>query len=140
MQKPDCVFCKIASGIIPALKVLDTPDSVAFLDVAPLAPGHTLLIPRDHHDSILDVPPAVLHAVTAHLPRLAGAILRLTGATGLNVLQNTGGSSGQAVFHLHFHLIPRRSRDGLGFRWNTRKYAPGEGEALQTKLLNAMNC
>lgn len=138
MQKADCIFCKIASGAIPSLHVLETPDCLAFLDTGPLSPGHTLLISRQHHDSILDVPADVLAALTGEIPRLAAALLNLTGATGLNLLQNTGQSAGQAVFHLHIHLIPRRDGDRLGFRWNTTKYGPGEGEAIQARILNEL--
>jgi histidine triad (HIT) family protein len=138
VQKADCIFCKIASGAIPSLRVLDTPDAIAFLDIGPLAPGHALLIPKQHFDSILDVPDEALHTLTSHLPPLGRAIMRATGATGLNVLQNTGESGGQLVFHLHFHLIPRRPGDSLGFRWNSRKYAAGEGEAVQTAILNEL--
>jgi len=132
---PNCVFCKIAAGIIPAVKVLETGACIAFLDIHPLAPGHTLLIPRQHVENILDAPGELLAALGAELPRLAGAIVRTTGASGLNLLQNTGESSGQLVFHLHFHLIPRRSGDGLGYRWNAGSYAPGQAEALRDKLL-----
>jgi histidine triad (HIT) family protein len=138
MQKADCIFCKIASGAIPSLRVLDTPDCLAFLDIGPLAPGHTLLIPKDHHESILDAPADVLTRLLGHVPRLAAAILKVTGASGLNMLQNTGESAGQAVFHLHIHLIPRRDGDRLGFRWNTTKYGTGEGEAIQARLLNEL--
>jgi histidine triad (HIT) family protein len=138
MQRPDCIFCKIASGAIPSLRILDTPDAFAFLDIGPLAPGHALLIPRQHFESILDVPPDAIRTLTSHLSPLARAILKATGATGLNVLQNTGESAGQLVQHLHFHLIPRRSHDGLGFIWNARKYAAGEAEAVQAAILNEL--
>lgn len=135
MGAENCIFCKIAGGEIPSIRVLDTPDLLAFLDIGPLAPGHTLLIPKKHYDSILDVPRDALAALTGELPRLAGAIMQATGATGLNVLQNTGRSSGQYVFHLHFHLIPRREGDSLGFRWNSGKYAAGEAEAVLARIL-----
>ncbi len=138
MQLDDCIFCRIAMGAIPALRVLDTPRIMAFLDIGPLAPGHTLLISKHHHDSILDAPPDLLNDLTSEIPRLAAAILKATGATGLNVLQNTGQSAGQAVFHLHIHLVPRREGDGLGFRWNTTKYGPAEGEAVQARILNEL--
>ncbi|MBN2563119.1 MAG: HIT family protein [Phycisphaerae bacterium] len=135
MDESGCIFCKIAAGEIPSCRVLESPDFLAFLDVTPLAPGHALLIPKRHYESILDVPGEVLAAIAAHLPKLAGAIMRATGASGMNVLQNTGRCSGQAVFHLHFHLIPRREGDGLGFRWNTVGYAEGEAEAMESKII-----
>jgi histidine triad (HIT) family protein len=134
----DCVFCKIASGEIPALRLLDADDCLAFLDVAPLSPGHCLLIPRRHYDDILRAPPGIVSSLASALPLLASAVMRASGATGLNILQNTGASSGQAVFHLHFHLIPRREGDGLGFRWNAKKYAAGEAELVQSRILSEL--
>src|SRR5712675_2835 len=104
----DCIFCRIVSGEIASVGIDESSDHLAFLDVGPLAPGHILLIPKKHFDDIRDIPPELLSRLTAELPRLGRAILKATGATGLNVLQNTGASSGQAVFHFHIHLIPRR--------------------------------
>lgn len=138
MQKADCVFCKIASGAIPSLRILETEEVLAFLDISPLAPGHVLLIPRQHYQSILDVPSASLAEITSQLPRLSRAIMKVSGAAGLNILQNTGESAGQAVPHLHFHIIPRRAGDRLGFRWNAGKYAAGEGEAVQARILTEL--
>jgi histidine triad (HIT) family protein len=139
MSAGDCIFCKIACGEIPCAKVHETPDFLAFLDIGPLAPGHTLLIPKRHFTGILDVPPDVLARVTAALPGLAKAIMHVSGATGLNVLQNTGASSGQAVPHLHFHLIPRQDGDNLGYRWNAGTYAAGRATEIQAKIVEALN-
>ena len=138
MDAGSCIFCKIAAGKIAALRVLEAKDAVAFLDIGPLAPGHLLLIPRIHYTSILDVPPPALSELASHLPGLAKAVLNVTGASGLNILQNTGESSGQAVFHLHFHLIPRTAGDRLGFRWNAGSYSAGQGEALQGRIVDAL--
>jgi|CXWL01.1.fsa_nt_gi histidine triad (HIT) family protein len=138
MQPVDCVFCKIASGQIPAKIVLDTPDCRAFLDASPLAPGHTLLIPKRHVESMLDAPPDLVASLCGQLPSLVRAITKSTGATGLNVLQNTGASSGQAVFHLHFHLIPRIAGDGLGYRWNAGTYQAGQAEAISSGIIAAL--
>ncbi len=138
MGTSDCIFCKIALGDIPSLRLLETPDSLAFLDINPLAPGHALLIPKKHYQGILDVPDDVLQSLARRLPELAGAIMRSTGATGLNVLQNTGRSSGQAIFHLHIHLIPRCDGDGLGYRWNAGAYAQGQAEAMRSKITSEL--
>lgn len=134
----DCIFCKIASGSIPSLRIHETPELVAFLDVNPLAHGHVLIIPRQHYENLLDAPPKIVAALAAETPRLAKAVLKATGATGLNLLQNTGESSGQAVFHLHFHLIPRLGGDGLGYRWNAGSYSPGEAETIKSRLIEAL--
>ena len=138
MSAANCIFCKIAAGEVPALRVLEASDAVAFLDVGPLAPGHLLLIPKKHYESILDVPAGVVSSLASHLPMLAQALIRITGASGVNILQNTGDSSGQAVFHLHFHLIPRVSGDKLGYRWNAGKYKAGQGETLQGRIIDAL--
>lgn len=121
------------------MKISESAEALAFLDINPLAPGHALLVPKRHYESILDVPAELLARLTAELPRLAQALLRATGASGLNILQNTGESSGQAVFHLHFHLIPREDGDGLGYRWNAGAYPTGEGEALQARLIDELS-
>lgn len=134
MSASSCIFCKIVDGSIPAMRVLDTPGALGFLDVGPLAPGHCLLIPKRHCGSILDIAPEDVAELASHLPRLARAVMRANNATGLNILQNTGESSGQAVFHLHFHLIPRVDGDRLGYRWNAGAYEAGEGERLQARI------
>ncbi len=130
----DCIFCKIVAGEIPANVVLDTPGALAFLDVAPLAPGHTLLVPRSHHKQISDLSPDAMAEVTRHLPELARAVTTAVGAEGTNVLQNNGSVAGQVVNHVHFHIIPRFDKDGLGFRWSAGTYATGEADALIAKI------
>ena len=135
----DCIFCKIISGQIPSLEVYENADCLAFLDIGPLADGHTLLVPKQHFSRLVDVPPAILAAIASQLPRLAAAILRATCAEGLNVLQNNGAAAGQVVEHVHFHLIPRRGGDGLGFRWNAGKYPAGRGEELSRTIAAALS-
>jgi histidine triad (HIT) family protein len=132
---PDnCIFCKIVEGAIPAHRVYSDEHCVAFLDVGPLAPGHTLVVPRHHVTNLFDCPGEAFAAVARCLPRIAEAVRAATGATGLNVLQNSGVSSGQVVMHMHIHLIPRREGDGLGYRWNAGSYAAGQAEALREQI------
>ena len=138
MPAADCIFCKIASGEIPSIRIFEDSGALAFLDIGPLSPGHTLLIPKQHYTSLLDVPRDVLTSLASHLPALARAVMKATGASGLNVLQNTGESAGQAVFHLHIHLIPRTEGDGLGYRWNAGTYGEGEAQSLQSKILQQL--
>ncbi|MCK6485296.1 MAG: HIT family protein [Phycisphaerae bacterium] len=130
----DCIFCKIASGAIPSASVHEDADCLAFLDIAPLSEGHTLLIPKRHVARIEEMSGEDVARLTRHLPRLAEAIRSAVGATGLNILQNNGRESGQAVFHVHFHLIPRRADDGLGYRWNAGKYAEGRAEQIRAAI------
>lgn len=138
MSASDCIFCKIVTGTIPCARIFESADFLAFLDIGPLAPGHTLVVPKKHFSSLLDIPPDALGCITQTFPRLAHAVMQASGATGLNLLQNTGASSGQVVFHLHFHLIPRREADGLGYRWNAGKYATGQCDAMQARIVEAL--
>ena len=138
ISDPSCIFCRIVAGQIPALKIFEDHCALAFLDIGPLADGHTLLIPKDHHRDLRDLPPETLATISAHLPRLAQAVMAASGATGLNLLQNSGASSGQAVFHVHFHLIPRLEGDGLGYRWNAGSYEAGAADAWRRKIMDAL--
>lgn len=121
--KADCVFCKIAGGELDARRVLETADCVAFLDVAPLAPGHTLVIPKAHFEGLHDMPEDVVREVAVATRRVGRAIREAVGAAGYNVLQNNGTVAGQVVMHVHYHIIPRSEGDGLGYRWTP---IPGE--------------
>lgn len=134
----DCVFCRIVAGSLPAARILENADALAFLDIAPLSPGHMILIPKVHVSRITELPEARAAALFALVPRLARALLRASGAAGLNLLQNNGSCAGQVVEHLHVHLIPRREADGLGYRWNPGKYAEGQAEQLLKQLYEAL--
>lgn len=117
----DCVFCSIVRGELPAHLVLDDPIAVAFLDTRPLFPGHTLLVPREHHRTLTDLPPALVEPVFERTQRLAGAVQSATGATGTFVAMNNTVS--QSVPHLHVHVVPRNQGDGLrGFFWPRTTY------------------
>ncbi len=135
---PICIFCKIVGGEIPSMKVWETEDALAFLDVAPLAEGHLLVIPKPHYARLGDIPGSVLGGVLALLPMLAGAVGKVTGATGHNILQNDGRIAGQAVDHVHFHIIPRREGDGLGYRWLPGEYTTDRGRTIHRHLLQAL--
>ncbi len=137
--EPDCVFCRIVAGQIPALKIAEDDTALAFLDIGPLAEGHVLVIPREHYARLEDMEPELVGRITGHLPRLAKAVLQATGASGYNVLQNNGKVSGQEVMHVHFHIIPRGAGDGLGYRWNATKYPPHRAEEIQRQLLAALS-
>jgi len=134
----DCIFCKIVKGEIPSAKVYEDDTVYAFLDIAPLAWGHTLVIPKKHVERITEMSAEEAAALMSVVPKLAKAVLGATGAKGLNVLQNNGAVSGQAVDHLHVHLIPRDANDGLGYRWNAKQYPEGEMDKVHRKLTDAL--
>src|SRR5262245_54446408 len=113
----DTIFTKIIRGEIPCHKVYEDDRVFAFLDISPLSHGHTLVIPKEPAatlDQLSDESAAALGRV---LPRLCRAVLKATGATAYNVLQNNGADAHQAVFHVHFHIIPKAGKAGLGIGW-----------------------
>jgi len=134
----ECVFCRIIGRELPAKVVSSSPAAVAFLDVAPLAPGHLLVVPREHARHLHELPAAGLSGLAAELPKLAAALLQVTGADGYNLLQNNGAAAGQVVEHVHFHMIPRRPGDGLGFRWPAKQYRAGESEEILERFKLAL--
>jgi len=138
MSDPSCIFCKILEGKIPSVRVYEDEGVVAFLDIAPIAPGHTLLVPRGHSRDLLETPQEALSALMAVAPKVARAVLKATGGEGFNFFQFNGACSGQEVMHLHFHIIPRRPGDGVSYPWRQGRYAEGEMAALGAKVRAAM--
>jgi histidine triad (HIT) family protein len=136
---PGCLFCAIVAGTEPACVVLETDETLAFLDVRPLFPGHTLLVPKVHHETLMDLPPALLDPLFAQAQRLAGAMETGLGAAGSFVAINNRVS--QSVPHLHVHVVPRNRKDGLrGFFWPRTKYgSPEEAEAVAARLRSALD-
>lgn len=110
----DCLFCRIVSGEVPAEQVYEDEHVVAFLDIHPRAPGHTVVIPREHALNILELPQTEVPGFFLAVQKLAGAVQSGLGAPGLTIGINQGRVSGQEVDHLHVHLIPRFTDDGGG--------------------------
>ena len=129
-----CLFCSIVAGDAPADVVAETEHTLAVLDIRPLFPGHTLLVPRQHHEVLSDLPAAVVQPYFTEAQRLAGAMESVLGAAGSFVAINNKVS--QSVPHLHTHVVPRNRKDGLrGFFWPRAKYAsPDEAEAVAARL------
>ena len=120
-----CLFCSIVSGDAPAATVLDEPHAVAFLDVRPVFVGHTLVVPRIHHDTLVDLPPGDVAPLFTTVQRLAVAVRDAMGAQGTFVAMNNVVS--QSVPHIHVHVVPRTKGDGLrGFFWPRVHYASDE--------------
>jgi histidine triad (HIT) family protein len=107
MNDDSCIFCRIAQKQVPASLVYEDEKVVAFLDIRPLNEGHTLVIPKKHHENIFDIPQeliAHLHGITK---RVALAVEKATQADGISIIQQNGKAAGQEIFHLHIHVIPR---------------------------------
>ena len=137
MSEEKCIFCLIASGDIPSAKVYEDDTVLAFLDLSPVHPGHTLVIPKKHYKDMLEVPSELGTAVFAALKKVGAAVVKATGATGFNVMQNNGLSAGQTMFHIHWHIIPRFDGDGLG-AWEQGNYP--DTAAMQTMAAKVASC
>ena len=117
MADPDCIFCKIIAGEVPALIVDEDELTIAFMDIAPATRGHALVIPRAHSRDLLSVPAKDLTAVAATAQRLAGRMKERLGADGVNLLNSCGPAAWQTVFHFHVHVIPRYQDAPLRLPW-----------------------
>jgi len=136
--EPSCIFCKIVGGQIPSERVYEDERVVAFLDINPIAPGHTLVVPREHCEGLLEAPDEVLWAILAAAPKVARAAMEAAGGEGFNFFQFDGSCAGQEVMHLHFHIIPRRPGDGVSYRWQQGRYGEGEMAALGARIRCAL--
>jgi histidine triad (HIT) family protein len=133
-----CLFCAIVAGTEPAHVVHETAETLAFLDTRPLFPGHSLVVPKEHHETLMDLPEALVLPFFTAVQRVAGAMETAFGAAGSFVAINNRVS--QSVAHLHTHVVPRNRRDGLrGFFWPRTKYASwDDAEAAAEKLRAAL--
>ncbi len=134
----DTIFGKILRGEIPCHKVYEDAHVLAFLDVFPLSRGHTLVIPREPAATLDQLSDEAGAAIGRVLPRVCRAVMRVTGATDYNILQNNGGAAHQAVMHVHFHIIPKYPSQGLGIVWNPEKLVPEAGAALAVQIAGAL--
>lgn len=133
------VFSKILSGEIPCHKVYEDDKVLAFLDVGPLSTGHTLVIPKEPAATLGELSDESAAALGRVLPRICRAVASATGTRDYNVLQNNGAPAHQAVFHVHFHVIPKPdSKSGLGVDWPAGKLEQAEGAALSEKIRAAL--
>lgn len=114
-MRNDCIFCAIADGEIPSFKIYEDDEVLAYLDINPFSEGHTLVIPKEHREGLLDADDALLAKLVSRVRKVAEHIKRTLPCDGFNILQNNGEAAGQTVRHIHFHIIPRRNGDPLTF-------------------------
>ncbi|RUP43524.1 histidine triad protein [Jimgerdemannia flammicorona] len=112
----DCIFCKIAKKEVPANIIYEDENVMAFLDIAPLTKGHTLIIPKYHYYNLASMPPLVISHLGSVLPRIARAVCEAVDAPDFNMMQNNGIRTSQVVFHLHFHIMPHHPTDAKKFQ------------------------
>ncbi len=131
------IFTRIIKGEIPCHRVYEDDRVLAFLDINPLSPGHTLVVPKEAAETLDRLSDESAASIGRALPRICRAVLRATGASAFNILQNNGAGAHQAVFHVHFHIIPKmESGQGLGIGWKPGKLE--DGPELAKKIAAAM--
>jgi histidine triad (HIT) family protein len=128
MSEHDCIFCRIASGELPSIPLFEDSQTKAFMDINPVARGHALVISKEHAETIYDISPAALAAVSATAQRVAQAVNRALAPEGLSIIQNNGAGAAQSVAHYHLHVLPRSSYDDLTLNW---RLTPGDRRGLE---------
>jgi histidine triad (HIT) family protein len=134
MADPNCIFCKIVARELPATIVDEDERTISFMDIAPATRGHALVIPREHAADLQSVGAEDLQAVAMAAQRLASRSLARLGADGVNLLNSTGSSAWQTVFHFHVHVIPRYADDPLRLPWTPHEGDPDEIAAAAREL------
>ena len=124
---PDCLFCKIAAGDIPATRVYEDERTIAFMDINPGTRGHLLVIPREHYADLLDIAQEDLAAVARTAQVMAARASERLDALGVNLLNSCGAQAWQTIFHFHVHVIPRYAGDPLQLPWHP---APGDRDEI----------
>jgi len=134
VSDPDCIFCKIVAGEVPAQIVDESERTVAFMDISPATRGHLLVVPRDHVRNLLQIGPEDLAATVTAAQRMAGRIVERLDADGVNLVNGCGRAAWQTVFHFHVHVIPRYEGDQLRPLWIPAPGDPAEIEATAQAL------
>ena len=137
-EREPTIFDKIIAGKIPCHRVYEDDHVLAFLDIGPLSDGHTLVVPKEPAAQLHDLGEASAAALGRVLPRLCRAVMQATGATDYNVLQNNGAAAHQAVFYVHFHIIPRFPEAGLGIGWKAGRLDDARAAELVGKMRAAL--
>ena len=131
----DCIFCKIVKGEIPASIIYEDENTLAFLDIAPIKPGHALVLTKRHSETLLHMDDRDIALLMRSVHKCADAIKKATKAEGLNILMNNFKAAGQVIPHAHIHIIPRHKGDGLS-QWPSGKYDDGEMEKIRNAILD----
>ena len=134
----DCLFCRIVAGQIPAARVFEDEEVVAFLDIHPVNLGHLLIVPKPHHATLAELPAALAMAAARLVPRLARAILAATAAPGMHLVVNNGAVAGQTIDHVHWHLIPRFEGDAVAWPWPHQTYPESDLESMRERIADRL--
>jgi histidine triad (HIT) family protein len=132
MSECDCIFCRIVAGQLPSFPLFEDEHSMAFMDINPVARGHTLVISKRHAETILDIPTSILQAVVATAQRVAQAIDKAFAPPGITIVQSNGPGAAQSVPHFHLHVVPRTFYDDLPMNWHI---TPGDRRTIEEAAL-----
>ncbi|MDD5086257.1 MAG: HIT family protein [Candidatus Nanoarchaeia archaeon] len=131
----ECIFCKIIKSEIPCNKIYEDEKFFAFLDIAPVNKGHTLVIPKKHYKNLLDMPEEEIKGYMEAVKKVSDAVMKGVDADGISISISNEKAAGQVVMHAHIHVIPRFDDDGLKL-WPQGKYEEGESEKTREKIVN----
>ncbi|HAG68808.1 MAG TPA: HIT family protein [Lachnospiraceae bacterium] len=135
MKKDDCIFCKLANGVIPTKTVYEDAEFSVIMDAAPATRGHCLILPKEHFANIYEIDEETVGKAFTLSKKMAERLTERLGCDGFNIVQNNGEAAGQTVFHFHIHLIPRYKTDGQRIAWK-----PGTpSEAEQQSIFEAIS-
>lgn len=134
-MKDDCIFCKLANGIIPTNSIYEDDDFLVILDAAPATKGHALILPKEHYADLYEMPDNLLQKAIVLARKMAVHMTQKLECDGFNLVQNNGETAGQTVFHFHIHLIPRYRDDQQNIQWKPQN--PSSDEQLAVKNLLA---
>ena len=139
MSNDVTIFDRILSGEIPCHRLYEDEHVLAFLDVAPLSPGHCLVIPKERAAQLHELSAESAAAIGRVLPALCRAVTEVTGAHAYNILQNNGAAAHQAVFHVHFHIIPKIGEQGLGIGWRSGSLGNEQAAEFKKSIREALD-
>lgn len=133
-SSPECVFCRIVSGEIPAYRIYEDAKTIAFMDINPCNEGHALAIARGHYKDIFETPADVLAAVAQTAQRVARAVQAALSPEGINIVQANGPAAGQSQHHFHIHVLPRRMNDRAKLNWDLSPGDPNSIASMQARI------
>lgn len=134
MKDENCIFCKIASGEIPAATLYEDQDFRVILDLNPASKGHALILPKEHYRNLFDLDDALASKALVLAKKMILKMKDVLGCDGYNIVQNNEETAGQTVFHFHMHLIPRYKDDTVGLGWNMGELSESDKEEILNKL------
>lgn len=134
MRDNNCIFCKIASGEIPAATLYEDEDFRVILDLGPASKGHALILPKEHYANLYELDDEVAAKVLVLAKKIITQLTDVLGCDGYNIVQNNGEAAGQTVHHFHMHLIPRYEGDQVGLTWTPGTLCEEDKEEILSKL------